>query len=95
MERRDEDADIWVTTEIQNTTDKAQQAELTLVLQHGDARETIELVEIVEPGANPMESVIRICEHKTWDNSNEYTLLLGLRCNDEVQDVRQELIKID
>jgi hypothetical protein len=94
VQRRDEDADLWVTTEVINATDKAQPAELTLVLQHGEAKETIEILEVLEPGSNPMESVVRVCELRQWANHNEYTLMLGLRCNNEVQDVREEKIKL-
>jgi hypothetical protein len=85
---------IWVSVEAHNSTSVPKTGLLTVVVESASARETLEMTEELEPGANFVDVVVRIDDMDEWaaadaDNA-EYTCIVGLRCEGEVQSVYEK-----
>jgi beta-mannosidase len=88
-------ANAWVTIEVANHTREDQEVMASVVIQIGDDRETIEVVDIVTPFGGVIETVIRIEEPQLWwpngfGDQPLYTCMVGLRVAGEVQDVTEK-----
>ena len=98
-ENQGPDTNAWITISLNNTLDYPIAVTASVVLKHNDEVEKIELIENLEPGYNELDLVIRIEEPhfwnpKTYGEASVYTCLVGIRAQDEVQDVSEKLFAI-
>lgn len=85
-------ANVWITIDVANHTRDDQPVLASVVVSQGQAREKIEISDVVTPFGGEIEAIIRITDPTMWetDESGEpqyFDCLIGLQIQDEIMDV--------
>ena len=88
-------ANAWISVEIENFAGEDQDVVASIVVARGEAREKIEVVDVVSPFGGVFEAVIRIEEPELWwpngfGEQAAYRCLVGLQVDGEVQDAAEQ-----
>lgn len=85
-------ANAWITVELENFTGDDQEVLASVVVAIGEAREQLEMAELVSQFGGVLEAVVRIEEPELWwpngfGEQPLYTCMVGVQFEGEVQDV--------
>jgi hypothetical protein len=85
-------ANVWITIQVANHTDRNQPVLASIVVAQGENREKVEIAEIIAPSGGEIDAVIRIVDPAMWERSESggqpaFDCLIGLQIEGEVMDV--------